>query len=228
MTDKPLRKHLVDAAKEYLKIDEQEIRRRITLCEKNINEEWEKKTGLIKFYADTEWQIYGLLAFNDDRRVDALTYPLRHYPKSKILDYGGGIGEVTMTLARNHDMYYHDIPGKTQDFAKFLSEHSKRPITFLTETGIHEHKFDVIIIADVLEHVTNPLELMARIVSRLNPGGSILTTGLDFSVGKHIPMHLAVNRGYKEAMHKMLSTEFYMKFFEGTINEVIYLWKRRG
>ncbi len=82
--------------------------------------------------------------------------------------------------------------------------------------------YDIIIIADVLEHLKEPMKTVKMLYSRLKKNGIMLTTGLRFAINKNLPMHLAENRGYYEEYTAYMKARFLLHFFHGTANETIY------
>jgi len=102
----------------------------------------------------------------------------------KILDFGCGMGGMTLWYATNWDCEVHglDIDGHHIDVAKSLQKkHNASNIFFekrdILDTPLTE-QYDMIFLNDVAEHI--PLDILGKILSQLgyalNEGGSIFVT----------------------------------------------------
>jgi 2-polyprenyl-3-methyl-5-hydroxy-6-metoxy-1,4-benzoquinol methylase len=189
---------------------------------------WKDKKDIIDFYENTDVYIYGLIEFTDESRINDLTYALPKNKQYDILDYGAGIGILDIVLSRDlNKVYYYDLPSKTKDFAQFLAKKYNAPITFLdSEETAFSKQYDIIICTDVLEHLTDTKNTFYKLWTNLKNGGYFLTTGLDFSVGEHTPMHLPENLKVKEEYNKFISENGYLIYYYSTPKEHIYLWRK--
>ena len=221
-------KELLKITREYFNLTEKELKDTIELMKTKVLEEWKKRKSNDDYYINSKWRVFGQIAFNDDERTGTVLYPLRNVEGLDILDYGAGIGEVAMRLSKKNNVYHYDLPGYTTEFAKHLSKKSNRPITFLEKgNDIFKKQYDVIILTDVLEHLTNPIETFLKLTLLLKPNGHMLTTGLEFSIGHHIPMHLVENVNYRKVLRTLVDDLYGLIFFETTKNENLYLLKRK-
>jgi SAM-dependent methyltransferase len=69
---------------------------------------------------------------------------------------------------------------------------------------IERRAFDVVVCIEVLEHVTNPLGVLARIHEALRPGGIALITESFDSIGPAYPSHLVENFKYAGQVHRIM------------------------
>jgi len=106
----------------------------------------------------------------------------------KVLDYGGGSGDLTLMLAkRDFEVYYVDIDGISSDLAYFRFKKSKfkKNIKFLPFYGdlvLHFEVlpvFDDIFCIDVIEHLdlTEQLDLLKCFKEHLRQKGRLFLTG---------------------------------------------------
>jgi 2-polyprenyl-3-methyl-5-hydroxy-6-metoxy-1,4-benzoquinol methylase len=92
-----------------------------------------------------------------------------------VLDYGAGVGELTRRLAaldRFHSISAADIMQKPPDLEKvtWIEQDLNDPISGYAEA------FDLIISAEVIEHLENPRFTMREIYRMLRPGGTAIVT----------------------------------------------------
>ena len=215
---------LKNLACEYLGITLEEFDKRYENNGEKSIEDW-NKYGYENFYKETETNIIGLVGFNSNNRVGHLLYPIQFIKGAKVLDFGGGIGISSMAMEKlGNEVYYYDLPSKTQEFAKFVAKRLGYNIKFISEEEIDKMTYDIIITSDVLEHIKNPMETVKRLTGLLNTGGLFLTTGLDFSTGPNVPMHLAENALIKRAYNDYMTEKYILLFFHFTPKEMIYLW----
>lgn len=98
--------------------------------------------------------------------------------KATILDYGCGTGHFLANA--NHHGFECDGAEFNPDYIKILST-SFPQRTFHTVQQVLSSDFsggyDVIRLSNVLEHLTNPKEIIIKLSTYLNPGGMILVEG---------------------------------------------------
>lgn len=218
-------KRLIKDASEFLGESEEYVIERIKNIGDSAIEDWNNKKSIEDFYMTTDHYIFDLIKFCNPERLDNLLHPVKNFENLKVLDYGGGIGIIAQILAEKNIVFYYDLPSMTQDFAKYVNRNFD--VVFLDKEKVFTKKYDMIVCADVLEHVENPLELTRYFLYSLNKRGFFLTTGLNFSSGPHIPMHLTKNYEYFDDFMNMLYKECALIFYHSTQNESIYLWVKK-
>lgn len=111
-------------------------------------------------------------ALHEERNSDARLAALYSYLSSfmnwgengrslAILDYGGGSGHLISELPGKRFVF--DLSGDVPD-PKVLA---------ISESQLVEKSFDLVVCAQVLEHVTDPVELYRRLYSLVAPGGML-------------------------------------------------------
>jgi len=94
----------------------------------------------------------------------------------RILDYGAGVGQLTrrlLALERFDSVSATDIMAMPPDLggkAAWIEQDLNLPIS-----GHHE-AFDVVVAAEVIEHLENPRFMLREIVRLLRPGGTAIVT----------------------------------------------------
>lgn len=125
-----------------------------------------------------------------------------------VLDYGGGIGDLSISLAKNGvDVTYSDVCGKTSEFAKWLfkKEECLNIKTFDVEgdrNKIWSKKYDTIICIDVIEHIPHPENVLKKMAEALKNDGKLIITALNCLGPKNdAPMHLKINFDVKKLLN---------------------------
>jgi SAM-dependent methyltransferase len=100
---------------------------------------------------------------------------LSGYPARRILDLGCNDGSLAAELrVHGHEVVGVDVaehPGVRDRTDQFLQADLEQGIPTEAGTG-----FDVVLAADVLEHVSDPQRMLEQARSRLTPGGSVVTS----------------------------------------------------
>jgi len=151
-------------------------------------------------------------------------------PGSKVLDYGCGIGYVSLPLAQRceYQVYAMDIAGlPTMDFLKWRkAKHNLDGNLILhtfedpVPTQMFDEPLDAIFMISVLEHLWDPygaIEWMTKIVK---PGGFLLCDGWNQITNKDEPQHLC-----KYDYHKIVKD--FMKMGWKSTPENPYLYFRK-
>jgi 2-polyprenyl-3-methyl-5-hydroxy-6-metoxy-1,4-benzoquinol methylase len=221
-----LRDELIKRASEFLCISEDKVNLRIKNNVKNAVDDWNKKDSINGFYQSTDVYIYGLIDYCSEKRILNNLFPITDVEKADILDFGGGIGVHSLILSRLNNVFYYDLESKTKEFAKYINKTMNGSITFIDdEKDVYEKKYDVILALDVLEHLVNPIEAVMKLTNALRPGGYLITTGLDFSIGPNTPMHLVNNLNYKDTYRKYIEKNYILIYFYRE-NEATYCFQK--
>jgi len=116
---------------------------------------------------------------SDDSSHSRLLAWLASRQPSRVLDLGCSDGMIAARLrVAGHEVTGVDIeeqPGVRERTDQFVAGDLDRGIPDEVGSG-----FDIVLAADVLEHVRRPEELLADARARLNPGGSIVTSVPNF------------------------------------------------
>ncbi len=105
---------------------------------------------------------------------------LADLPPSRVLELGCGSGE----LARRMRKLGHRVTGVDARAADGLQDHLDQLVVADLEAGLPEEAagpFDVVVAADVLEHVARPGALLEQVRGRLAPGGRVLVSVPNFA-----------------------------------------------
>jgi 2-polyprenyl-3-methyl-5-hydroxy-6-metoxy-1,4-benzoquinol methylase len=100
-------------------------------------------------------------------------------PPSRILDLGCGDGELDMRLR----VCGHEVTGVDLEKADGIGERLYRFVEGDLDQGIPDEVgdgYDIVLAADVLEHVREPDQLLRDIRGRIRPGGTLVTSVPNF------------------------------------------------
>lgn len=101
-------------------------------------------------------------------------------PNARVLDVGCGRGILLSSLAdRGCEVYGMDVSETAVSGADPRAQINVAPC--LTECGYPDDHFDQVILWHVLEHLTNPREVLAEIHRILKPGGQVIVAVPNFS-----------------------------------------------
>jgi ubiquinone/menaquinone biosynthesis C-methylase UbiE len=126
----------------------------------------------------------------------------------EVLDYGGGIGDLCMELAKKGlSVTYGDVPGKNWEFAKWLFEKKELNINMI-DLGkgkiLKEKEYDTIICIDTIEHILNPKGVLEDIATHLKSNGRLVITALNCpGETENIPMHLRMEFDAKDLLNSL-------------------------
>jgi len=125
--------------------------------------------NVMDFYRETDLYIYALTKYQerlqDFNLFDWLKGAIHHYEWETLLDYGGGIGEISIVACKEGvRVDYLDIENsKTWEYAKWRFDKYNVNPKMLKEGTPVEKEYDVIVAMDVLEHLENPQEVIEQI-----------------------------------------------------------------
>lgn len=153
----------------------------------------EDQAKIGQFYASPVWLLNGIFTQADGESRQhrmAIADRVAMLDPSHVVDFGGGFGSLARTIRERCPEARIEIiePFPTQ-LAKALAAKSGVQYAAALPKGA-----DVILAQDVLEHVTDPLELFGQLLSSLDPGGTIITANCFHPVIKcHYPgaLHFA-------------------------------------
>jgi SAM-dependent methyltransferase len=96
--------------------------------------------------------------------------------KKNILDYGCGVGINLGILSKFGKVFYYDKSKLAIDYVKKI--YAKKKFFYLSKNKLlkYKKKFDIIIAADVIEHIKNDKKKINELSSLLKKNGFILIT----------------------------------------------------
>jgi O-antigen biosynthesis protein len=95
----------------------------------------------------------------------------------RILDLGCGGGDNGAMLKRagaREVVGVEKDAGAAQDACRHLDEVVHADLSTLQPGQLGDHTFDAILASDVLEHLADPEAVLARVLTRLRPGGAVV------------------------------------------------------
>ncbi|MBL8151931.1 MAG: methyltransferase domain-containing protein, partial [Blastocatellia bacterium] len=158
--------------------------------------DWHKKAPkteeeVEKWYADNStYYIYDLAQFHLSYKHIVFTLDIIKLAKSRVLDYGAGIGDLSIALAKEgREVTYFDVEGQSKKYAQWQAENFNVKLDFATShRQLEDKKFDTIIVLDVLEHLYRPEEILDYLTEKLDEGGLMIVSAY-FGATKAHPMH---------------------------------------
>jgi len=98
-------------------------------------------------------------------------------PDARVLDVGCGTGSVSEVICKTVRVKLVGIEPDAERAALARARGLEAFQGFLSESFLKEHgPFDVIVFADVLEHLSDPAEMVLLAKKGLRPGGSIIAS----------------------------------------------------
>lgn len=114
--------------------------------------------------------------------LPSLDFMIGHHPKDlsewKVLDYGCGISDIGLLFASlGAEVTICDLDDKKLEFTcwRFEKRGLKPEVIKVNDTEmfppLREQEYDIIIAAEIFEHVRSPLQLLKNFTYSLKPGG---------------------------------------------------------
>lgn len=146
------------------------------------------KEALSKFYASPVWLLNGIFTEYDTESKhhrDDMANWLAERAFDLIFDYGGGYGSLARKIAaRCPDTQVHVVEPFPRKLALALSEDFPNLRFVPTMSG----NADCIIAQDVLEHISDPLDVFWQLLDHVKVGGYVITANCFYPVIKcHLP-----------------------------------------
>lgn len=219
------RMELVEDMSKYMGLTEEEFNLRSMVGSKWIRDEWKKKNpktdaDKTKFYKETqnylldqyEWhftkrRMFDLELVENVKRIEVD----KGVGIRNILDFGCGIGQNAMMLARaGFDVTLAELESYTLDFAvKRFNKHSVPYKLWLTdkEDMPPDKKYDLMLLFDVLEHLSKKeLKIVVDKLIKLKHGKTKILMTMNFGKSDDYPMHYDADPEYNELVKKLLNT----------------------
>lgn len=186
-----------------------EMQRKIERGTVSLAREWNDRNPqtadeVLTFYKEAENYIFDLAFWHQlggiQQQTQSIVKFCREEGLNQILDYGCGIGELSIALAEaGCNVTLADVSGKTFDFAKWRVKQKGldvKLIDVIDDFPLIE-TYDCIVCLEVLEHLWDPTSMIKHFYSHLRLGGFLLVTAT-FEHTKLHPMHLVKNEIYSE------------------------------
>ena len=151
------------------------------------------KNSVEHFYQQCKYYLYELPLWNAEvnrpRYLYLIVEPfLRKYHCKKVLDFGGGTGDLCLELAKhNLDVTYCDIGEHVFNFAKWRFEKRKYNVSMVKSLeALKGQRFDAIISFDCFEHIKNLDQVVKHLGDLVRPGGLLITCDAFAGGGLHL------------------------------------------
>lgn len=160
---------------------------------------------LANFYSDPVWLLNGM--FIEQHAVSmghrqAITEAVAALAPSQVLDFGGGFGTLARLLAESLPQAEIAI---CEPYPPRHGIESCKPfsnIRFVPE--LSHQSVDVLVSTDVLEHVTDPLALLAAMVDAVRPGGHLFIANCFYPVILcHLPCTFHLRYSFDSFCHAL-------------------------
>lgn len=170
----------------------------------------ESDQEITNFYRSSKGHIYHCIDRPFWDRLEKLTSNA-----SPLLDFGAGIGNNTVILAkRNIQVTFCDINVVQTNFMKFRAMRHKIKVDFMNPFERPDGYFMTIILQDVLEHIPNYHLVLEKLIAKLSINGLIYERSpFVGTVPNAISMHLKASMPIAKAMEK-----FGMKLHKNLLN----------
>lgn len=168
-----------------------------------------------RFYKIVPWYIFAIANTHMLRSYRRFKKRIINECKGDILDYGGGIGDLSAKLAeKGYNVTYLDVQGKTMEFAKWYFKKKGLNIkTIVAKDNIEiPGYYDIIICIEVIEHLVNSKNTLLMIVNHLKKGGKLIITQL-YCEGstESNPMHFRIDFNAEQFLNSLgvYKSEYY-------------------
>lgn len=178
---------------EYTKLPEETVAKLLSRKIGSFTKEWIKREVKDNywFYLSAKGYFWGNLAHLD---IDEYIKIIKEYcpPCGRILEYGGGVGNLTFKLAREgYQAEYLELSALQKDFLRFRAYKHKLAIKIIDVwQDLERDYYDIIFALDVFEHIPNAHELVKNQLSPALKKGGILVDFSYYKKSNKDPMHL--------------------------------------
>lgn len=170
--------------KEILTLDLSEVRER-------CRDEFKASSDKMEVYASSKWNMIRNYLFQKDRDWSFLD-ALGDTSKWRVLDYGAGVGYWSVYLEWQ-TLSVVEVAGLPYDFHRDLWKSDRHKVSAYTPKEFQRYlfvdlkPFDLAIFTDVIEHLSNPMEVLDTITRCIAPKGLMI---FYFAMSLHDAGHL--------------------------------------
>jgi SAM-dependent methyltransferase len=162
---------------------------------------------ILKFYEIAPFNVFSLAYWHMQRHQKKFRQRVIEQCSGKVLDYGGGIGDLCIELAkRGFDVTYGDVKGKNMEFAKwrFIKKGLNVKVIDLVRDIKSLEEYDTILCIDVIEHVPDPKHALKTIGQHLKTHGKLIITKLTCpGPTKENPCHRKIDFDAKQLLNSL-------------------------
>lgn len=179
-----------------------------------------KPAEIIEYYRSTDALLHQLVFANYGipHELDLIARVKDLFGKfDSVLDLGAGIGSFLLS-ARCGPKTHADVGGKLFHYAAWRYQRAHEqvrmvelPSDYLNRDPFEGEQFDGVICTEVIEHVPDPVALVAFLSKLVKPGGQLLATVSFEDADGMIPQHLNIGEWTNETF---ISTVFPRHGFE--------------
>ncbi len=167
-----------------------------------------------RYYEETPQYLYELSyweATRDKQKwFEVLRKACQKSNRRRVLDFGGGVGGLTLTLRRGGILCDHlDVTGNTFSYAAWRFEQEHFPVQmWRAGEPLPRENYDAVFAWDVFEHLYDLENTLDRIHGLLRPGGWLVSKST-FSESEQHHIHLEKNRIYDDirVWNRLLDTK---------------------
>jgi len=163
------------------------------------------KKEVEEFYKINPLYVFELAFWHMKRYQRRFRAEIIKFTKGRVLDFGGGIGDLCIELTRRgFDCDYADIYGRTFEFAKWLFKKKgcKIEMINLSRDKLFK-KYDTIFCIDVIEHTIKPKQVLKNLTAHLRNNGRLIITNLNAPVLERHPMHFQMKFDAEEYLNSL-------------------------
>lgn len=174
---------------------------------KNLAESWNRKAPVteeqvLSFYKESgQDYLRELVIFNLSPLYWVKAGPLVGTTGKKLVDFGGGIGTLSIVLAkRGRNVTFIELPSEHRKFAEFRFKRHNLEISVANSLA-EVQEVDAILCGDVIEHIhpDSLPGLVGQMYEALNHGGRVVEVS-DFGKRPEVPMHYSTANLFSKLM----------------------------
>lgn len=204
-------KRLIGEIAEYFNLSQKETIWLLKSSERLGTDLWhilnpKTKKEIQNFYKITPFSVFELAYWHMTRFQREFRSEIIKSAKGEILDFGAGIGDLCLELAREKfNVDYADLPGITFNFARWLLQKKRRKINMIDlSRGKISKRYDTIYCIDVIEHVLNPKEILEDFAAHLKNSGRLVITNLKVDeILESNPMHMKIDLDNEKFLNQL-------------------------